>query len=82
MYLNIYLGNRPTNKPHLILPDDFILNRTKLNPGIVTNANFSGQIGPRRRSGIVKDEDQPRDSNTISLDEFYDHFEQVYPALV
>lgn len=68
--------------PHLVLPDDFILNQPKSDHNQESNTTYTGQLGPRRRSKMDKGEDEGKEGNIITLDEFYDHFEQVYPALV
>jgi Ca2+-binding EF-hand superfamily protein len=67
--------------PHLVLPDGILLDDidrgidTKLNPMV------SVPTIARRKSALSKDENKDHTNTTITLDEFYDHFEKVFPSL-
>lgn len=68
--------------PHLVLPDGYLLgdsdrmDETKLIP------TLSGPVMTRRKSAAPNDDDKQRGQDNVTLDEFYDHFEKVYPSLV
>jgi Ca2+-binding EF-hand superfamily protein len=61
----------------VVLPDDFILNMAK-SPEIIKSSQ------PLQRRGSVNSndvEEGDKETEVISLDEFFDHFEKVFPVL-
>jgi Ca2+-binding EF-hand superfamily protein len=68
--------------PHLVLPADFILGQVEIQPISKNLLTLSGTT-PKKTSSDMKEVVQIKASggSIITLDEFYDHFEKVYPTL-